>query len=359
VEIAEYIARRWRLIAALAAVPLVAALVMGGLAAQAGRTYRSELVVAVPSSGEAASARLQAMTDFRELIRTSAVIEAVSDATGQTPRAVRSSLHARQLGLSGLVAVRLDSPSREKVAEGVNVATSKALELLLGGDRTVAEGEVSAADAQIADLTGQLNALAAQAGNPLPRERYEAVLTELSELRVTRAQHQAAGEAGQAEALGASISALEAEEAQLAPIISQADVLNSELEAARAARATAAQQVVVSQNRLDAAVTGLGDPTGPNRVPRRPAILKAATTALVLGTLSAALLLVLVELVSLSRRSRGAPPATPTGNGHDARPESPVAGQPTGPVTEPSRLAGRVTGTTSWPAPRGLSPRER
>ena len=82
---------------------------------------------------------------------------------------------------------------------------------------------MAAADAQIADLTAQLDAVAAQAGHPLPRERYESVLAELSQLRVTREQQVAAGEGGPAEALDASIAALEAEEARLAPLVAQAD----------------------------------------------------------------------------------------------------------------------------------------
>ena len=306
-EIAAFVSRRRRLIAALAAVPLVAAVVMAGLAFRGGPTYRAQLVVAVPSAGEAASSRLQAMTDFRELIGTSAVRKTVD-----------GTLTARQLGLSGLVTVRVESSSRAGVVDDVNAATSKALDLLLGGDRRVAEGEVAAADAQIADLTGQRDAVATQAGHPLPRERYEAVQSELSQLRVTREEHMAAGEAGQAEALDASIAALEAEESALAPAVAQADVLDDELAAARTARATAAQQVVVSQNQLDAAVAGLGEPTGPTRVPRRPAVLKAAVTALVLGTIIAALLLALVELVSgQARPSPGAHANNGSGVGAD------------------------------------------
>jgi hypothetical protein len=307
-EIAAFVSRRRRLIAALAAVPLAAGVVMGGLAARGGPTYRAELVVAVPSSGETASSRLQAMTDFRELIGTDAVADTVE-----------GSLTARQLGLSGLVTVRLDSASRSDVVEDVEAATAKALDLLLGGDRAVAEGGVAAADAQIADLTGRLDAVAAQAGYPLPRERYEAVLSELSQLRVTRAEHVAAGESGPAEALDASIAALEAEEARLAPTVAQADVLASELDAAREARTTAAQQMVVSQNRLDAAMAGLGDPTGPTRVSRRPAVLKAVATALVLGTIVAALLVALVELLDGERPGPGAHRT----NGSGARTEAP------------------------------------
>jgi len=252
------------------------------------------------------------------------VVEAVADVTGQRPRDVRHSLHARQLGLSGLVVVRLDGPSRAHVVDGVRAATSTALGLLLGGDRAVAEGEVAATDAQITDLTGQLDALAAQVGNPLPRERYESVLAELSQLRVTRAEHQAAGEGGQAAALDEQIAALEAEEATLAPVVAQADVLEDELAAARAARATAAQQVVASQNQLDAALAGLGEPTGPSRVSRRPAIVRAAVTALVLGTIVAALLLALVELVGGRPRGGRSGPGAHRGNGTGSRVEPPA-----------------------------------
>ena len=93
----------------------------------------------------------------------------------------------------------------------------------------------------------------------------------------------------------------------------------------------------MSQAELDAALGGLGEPTGPRQVPERPAILRAAVTALVLGTIVAALLLVLLELVTGHRPAAApagadpAPPA-PVRNGNGAtRPGDRAPVTPTGP----------------------------
>jgi capsular polysaccharide biosynthesis protein len=333
VEIAAFVSRRWRVIAALSIVPLGAAFVMAAVASTAEPRYRASIVVSVPSSGETASAQLQAMTDFRELVDTTAVADAVAEVTGQQPGAVRSGLEARQVGLSGLVSVQLDSPSEDTVVEGVQAATATALELLLSGDRAVAEGEVAAADAEIAELTAQASAVAAEAGHPLPRERYGSVTTELGQLRVAREQRGGDASAG---GLAESIAALEAEEARLAPIVIRADAIDEQLAAARANRADAAQRIVVGQAELDAALNGLGEPTGPRRVSQRPAIVRAVVTALVLGTVVGALLLVLLELVG-QRRPRSGPPS----GGPSSRP-APDARATNGAGHRPSvRQAGR------------------
>jgi hypothetical protein len=297
---------------------LIAALAGGGaywLNRDARNTYRSSVDVTVPAAqATTAGANGQYVANFIVGLGTDTVVDQVAQSTGAKQSALKSGLAADQVGSSSFLTVTYQSPSQSHSSAVVLAAAKATADLLAkpaiasaNSALTQAKTTQTQAAAQEKAATTALSSWLARHGGIDPHIRYQALQSSITQLNVSK--QQAIAQARSTSNFDRAIASAQRSLAGLSPLLPQYDTLSRDLNQADLAAQTAQARVVAASSQLADAQSPptIGTPH-PTLITGRETMVRAVAVAAGLGFVLALALVLLVELVGLSRRQRRTPP---------------------------------------------------
>lgn len=293
---------------------LIAALAGGGaywLNRDATDSYRSSVDVTVPAAqATTAGANGQYVANFTVGLGTDTVLDQVAQSTGAKRSALKSGLSADQVGNSSFLTVTYQSHSQSH-ASAVVVAAAKATAGLLAkpaissanSAMTQAKATQTQAATQEKAATTALSSWLARHGGIDPHVRYQALQSSITQLNVSKQQAIAQGRS--TSNFDSAIASAQRSLSKLGPLLSQYEVLARNLNQADLAQQTAQARVVAASTELaDAEAAPIVGAPHATLITARETLVRAVVIAAGLGFVLALALVLLVELVMLSRRQR-------------------------------------------------------
>ena len=246
-EIRDYLRaiRRWLWLPIV--VPLLAALITGGLLEMQPSKYQANATVIVPAvtaKGFSTSAAAQYADTFEDVLVSSPVVDKVastyhvptqdlvSGLSASTTTASSNIIHVVYLGYRG-----------QNITGIVDQASVVALDTIAEPQLVQAQNAVSAAQVQLEQSNAAINNFDATTGNLLPQQQFDAQQQELDTLDLELQQANIAGDTAHATALEGLISQREQQLASLAGQLSQYTTLDDARQAAIAVSDHAAQNL--------------------------------------------------------------------------------------------------------------------
>jgi capsular polysaccharide biosynthesis protein len=293
---------------------LIAALAGGGafwLNRDATDSYRSSVDVTVPAAqATTAGANGQYVANFTVGLGTDTVLDQVATSTGAKRDALKAGLSADQVGNSSFLTVTYRAHSQSH-ASAVVIAAAKATADLLArpaiaaanSAMTQAKAMQTQAAAQEKTANTALSTWLSRHGGIDPHVRYQALQSSITQLNVSKQQAIAAGRS--TSNFDSAIRSAQRSITKLSPLLSQYEVLARNLNQADLAQQTAQARVVAASTELaDAEAAPIVGTPHSTLVTAQETLVRAVVIAAGLGFILALALVLLVELVVLSRRQR-------------------------------------------------------
>ncbi|MFL6099161.1 MAG: Wzz/FepE/Etk N-terminal domain-containing protein [Actinomycetales bacterium] len=297
---------------------LIAGLAGGGaywLNRDATDSYRSSVDVTVPAAqATTAGANGQYVANFVVGLGVDSVLDQVTKSTGAARSALKSGLAADQVGNSSFITVTYTSHSQSH-ASAVVSAAAKATAALLAqpaiqsatSAATEAKSTQAKAAAQEKAANTALSTWLAKHGGIDPHVRYQALQSSITQLNVSK--QQAIAQSRSTSNFDSAIASAQKSLTKLGPLLSQYDAVTRALNQADLAMQTAQGRVVAASTELaDAQAAPIIGAPHATLITGKETLVRAVAIAGGLGFVLALALVLLVELVVLSRRQRRTPP---------------------------------------------------
>jgi hypothetical protein len=340
VEIIDYLRVARRRLWLLVAVPVLAAGAAAALVLLAPTRYAATAYVAAPalvggdsqySGNQAAN---QFVAAFGAAVTAPTVLAEVSAATGVDVEALRDGLTVTQVGASSQLEVSYQSTDRAVVAPVLGATTEHALSFLFSSQVEIATGEVESASADVTAATRAISDWEKANKVSQPDRVYQAALSELASLRQQRLQMQAVGNTRGADAAADAIADAQRTLDEIGPKLPDYQALLAQRDAATSALAQARGRLQAARAQAQAADPAKVTSVGPVReVDRMRLLARTALPVAGAGLVVAVLLVALLELLSRGRGAAGAGPASAPGSAPPSA-AGPASAQPepTGPA---------------------------
>jgi len=361
VEIIDYLKAARRRLALVILLPLISMGATAGLLLSQAPTYTGTAVVDPPalvgsldSQYTGAQGVNQFVSAFEATSSGPVVRRAASAETGVSTTNLNDELVVTQRLNSASLAVTYTSPKKNTVVPVLNAVTTATLRTLFESQVQSAQARVDAARKAVDDASAAVGAFTAKYAMADPQKAYEAQLSRVNSLVQQQASFTASGNSVAAAAMGSPIAAAKADLAKFGPILNEFTKLT-------AARDTAVTGLDEANAKLSSATVQLAnaDPTkivyigGENTVDRTPQVLTTTASVGAAAFFLALVLVLILEVVARSRRSREAGATSAELGGSEAAGTEAAGTEAVGTQTagRPAHAAATTTSDAGQPAP--------
>ena len=236
------------------AIPILAALVTGGVIYQLPERYQATATVVVPAisaRGLSTSAVTQYVATFKDVLTSQPVVSQVAIETGAHQQDIRSGLTAATTSAgSNVILVTFTGPVKKQVGPVVRAAAVDAMDILLAPQLYAAQTATTVSQMSLDQANKNLSDFTAATGLLFPDEDYKIKFQELSQLLVQLQQAHLAGDAARVNGLQTIIDARQKDLVALAPQV----VAYQSLVQARSSAESAHNKAVSDYNVVNAEV---------------------------------------------------------------------------------------------------------
>lgn len=246
-EIRDYLRaiRRWLWLPIV--VPLVAALITGGLLEMQPSRYQANATVIVPAvsaKGFSTSAAAQYVATFKDVLVSSPVVNKVAAENHVPASDLVNGLSANTVtASSNIIHITYDGYKGQNTTAIVDEVSILSLDTVAEPQLVQAQNAVSAAQVQLQQANAAINNFNTTTGNILPQQQFNSEQQELDTLLLELQQANLAGDTTHANALQAIITQRETQLATLAGQVNQYTTLSDARQAAISVSDHAAQEL--------------------------------------------------------------------------------------------------------------------
>lgn len=259
-EIEDYLLAIRRRLWVPVVIPIVAAVLTAGFLYVQPEKYQATATVVVPAlsaKGYSTSAATQYFSTFKDVLTSPPLLTQINRETHEPKSDLAAGLSASTTtASSNIITVTYSGPNKSTVASVASYAAMDALDALLGPQMVAAKRAVATGQAQLTQGNQNLNDFTVRTGHLFPEEDYRNLSQALSGLTVQLSQAYLAGDQPRIRALGQIVTQYKTDLANLAPIVTQYQILAEQQKADQAVL----DHAQTDMNNVNAEMTSNHDP---------------------------------------------------------------------------------------------------